>query len=47
MTRLARRMAETAISIGPFGFIIIFAVLGTLVSLIFGFDLALSALFGG
>jgi hypothetical protein len=40
-------MAETAISIGPFGFILIFAGLGILVSLIFGFDLALSALLGG
>jgi hypothetical protein len=47
MIRLPRRIAETAISIGPFGFVLIFAGLGTLVSLIFGFDLALSALFGG
>jgi hypothetical protein len=45
MIALVRRITEIASSIDPFGIILILAGLGLLVSLLFGFDLALSALF--
>jgi hypothetical protein len=45
MIELVRRIAEIGSSIDPFGMILILAGLGLLVSLLFGFDLALSALF--
>jgi hypothetical protein len=45
MIALVRRIAEIGSSIDPFGIILIFAGLGLLVSLLFGFDEALSALF--
>jgi hypothetical protein len=45
MIALVRRIAEIGSSIDPFGMILILAGLGLLVSLLFGFDLALLALF--
>jgi hypothetical protein len=45
MIALIRRIAEIGSSIDPFVIILILAGLGLLVSLLFGFDLALSALF--
>jgi hypothetical protein len=45
MIALVRRIAEIRSSIDPFGIILILAGLGLLASLLFGFDLALSALF--
>jgi hypothetical protein len=45
MIALVRRIAETGSSIDPFGIILILAGLGLLLSLLFGFDLPLSALF--
>ena len=44
MIALVRRIAEMGSSIDPFGIILILAGLGLLISLLFGFDLALSAL---
>jgi hypothetical protein len=44
MSALIRRIAETASSIDPFVTIIIFSGVGVLISLLLGFDLALSAL---
>jgi hypothetical protein len=46
MIALVRRIAQIGSSIDPFGIILILAGLGLLVSLLFGFDGALSALFG-
>ena len=45
MIMLTRRIAEAARSIDPFVIIILFSGIGLLISLLFGFDLALSALF--
>ena len=45
MIALVRRIAEIGSSIDLFAMILILAGLGMLVSLLFGFDLALSALF--
>ena len=45
MIMLTRRIAEAARSIDPFVIIVIFSGIGLLISLLFGFDLALSALF--
>jgi hypothetical protein len=45
MIALVRRIVEIGSSIDPLGIILILAGLGLLVSLLFGFDLALSALF--
>ena len=45
MIALVRRIAQIGSSIDRFGIILILAGLGLLVSLLFGFDLALSALF--
>ena len=45
MIALVRRIAEMGSSIDPLAMILILAGLGLLVSLLFGFDLALSALF--
>jgi hypothetical protein len=45
MIALVKRIAEIGSSIDSFGIIFILAGLGLLISLLFGFDLALSALF--
>jgi hypothetical protein len=45
MSALVRRIVEIGSSIDLFAMILILAGLGLLISLLFGFDLALSALF--